>query len=434
VGFESIAEVRVDPGSAYVYEEGWQSWSPAGVYRASATSPRPPDRRAHTMGWRPEKVLPRSGFQGEGVLAVAAAGEPVRIWHSPEPGREVASIRVEARTSRLLVSADGPVLELGFEGNLQEALAALGERLAPGEIGSIPPGWCSWSCYFRDVTEAAILENLDAAARLELPVEIVQVDDGYESGIGDWPADDPRFGSLRRTAERIRAAGKVPGVWTAPFLVGERSALAAEHPEWLVAGADAGWNWDQRLLALDVTDPGAAAHLREAYATLAAWGFGYHKLDFLYAGALEGPRHGDCSALDAYREGVRLVREGAGSEAILLGCGAPLLPSIGLVDAMRIGPDVLPEPSGDPPVGAEPDLGEVIARTRARTWTHGRLWVADPDCLVARPEIAEREAWAAHVEAFGGLAFSGDRLAALDDRGLELTRRVLRPSSTTPPA
>ena len=39
MGFESIAEVRVDPGSAYVYEEGWQSWSPAGVYRASATSP-----------------------------------------------------------------------------------------------------------------------------------------------------------------------------------------------------------------------------------------------------------------------------------------------------------------------------------------------------------------------------------------------------------
>ncbi len=128
------------------------------------------------------------------------------------------------------------------------------------------------------------------------------------------------------------------------------------------------------------------------------------------------------------------MREGAGSKAILLGCGAPLLPSIGLVDAMRIGADVLPEPSGDPPVAAEPDLGEVIARTRARTWTHGRLWVADPDCLVARPELAEREAWAAHVEAFGGLAFSGDRLAALDDRGLELTRRVLRPSSTTPPA
>jgi len=53
---------------------------------------------------------------------------------------------------------------------------------------------------------------------------------------------------------------------------------------------------------------------------------------------------------------------------------------------------------------------------------------------VARPEIAERKAWAAHVKAFGGLAFSGDRLAALDDRGLELTLRGFRPSSTTPPA
>lgn len=35
---------------------------------------------------------------------------------------------------------------------------------------------------------------------------------------------------------------------------------------------------------------------------------------------------------------MRLIRAGAGPDAILLG-GGPLLPSIGLVDAMRIGPD-----------------------------------------------------------------------------------------------
>jgi hypothetical protein len=54
-----------------------------------------------------------------------------------------------------------------------------------------------------------------------------------------------------------------------------------------------------------------------------------------------------------------------------------------------------------------------------------RLWVSDPDCLVARPEIPERERWAAHVGTYGGLVVSGDRLDRLDDRGLELTRSAM---------
>ena len=417
-----------------VYEEGWQSWSPAGVYAATGTSPRPPNRRSHTMGWRAEKELPSRGFQGEGILAVAVPGEPARVWHAPTPFDEVASIRCEAAGDRLLVSADGPVLELTVEGTLDEALAAVGDLLSPDDMRPVPPGWCSWSAYFGKVTEADVLANLRAAERLRLPIEIVQVDDGYEAGIGDWLDDDPRFGSVRRAAERIAGAGKVAGIWTAPFLVGERSELAAAHPEWLVDGAGAGWNWGQRLRVLDVTHPAAAAHLRGLYAELARRGFGFHKLDFLYAGALPGGRHEDGTPLAAYRVGLRLVREGAGPEALLVGCGAPLLPSVGLVDALRVGPDVLPEPRRDPPVAEEPDLGEVIARTSARAWTHGRLWAADPDSLVARPGIAGRDAWAAHVATYGGVAFSGDPLEALDGRGLELTRAALRRSSTAPAA
>ena len=427
-------EIAADPSSIRIYEEGWQSWSPAGVYQVTAASPRPPDRRSHTMGWRPGRKLPAVGFQGEGILGIAAPGDPTRIWHAPAPDCEVASIRCEATDDRLVVSADGPVVELVVEGALHEALAALGDLLSPGEIRSLPPGWCSWSAYFGDVTESDVLENLEAAERLGLPLEVVQVDDGYEAGIGDWLDDDPRFGSLRRVAESVAAAGKVAGVWTAPFLVGERSDLAAAHPDWLVRGADAGWNWGQRLLVLDVTNPDAAEHLRDVYAALAQRGFGFHKLDFLYAGALAGGRRADTTPLAAYREGLRLVREGAGPGALLVGCGAPLLPSIGLVDALRVGPDVLPEPRGEPPVAEEPALDEAIARTRARAWTHGRLWAADPDSLVARPEIAARESWAGHVMAYGGVVFSGDPLQALDERGLELTRAALRPSSTTPVA
>ncbi len=156
------------------------------------------------------------------------------------------------------------------------------------------------------------------------------------------------------------------------------------------------------------------------YRTLSDWGFSYHKVDFLYAGAIEGRRHSNCSGLDAYREGLRLVRAAIGPDALLLACGAPLLPSIGLCDAMRVGPDVLPEG-----LDQEPDLESLFRITKTRSWMNGRFWVNDPDCLVARPEIVEREALASFLEGYGGVAFSSDRLAALDARGLELTRRVL---------
>jgi alpha-galactosidase len=349
-----------------VYAEGWQSWTP-----------------------------PTTAPEGHGLLVVSD-GDGVRAFLDRDGGR-------------VGLGHDGETLEAP---NLTSALAAVADLLSPGRPRAIPPGWCSWSQYFSHVTAADVVENVDAARKLELPIEIVQVDDGWEAGIGDWLDVSPRFGSLSEVVAHIHDAGMRAGIWTAPFLVGDRSALAAAHPDWIVPGADAGRNWGQRLGVLDLSNADAAAHLGHVFRTLAEWGFTYFKLDFLFAGALPGT--------DVYREGLRIVREATGPAAILLGCGAPVFPSIGLVDGMRIGPDVLPELPNE-----APDLPHVIRSTAARSWMNGALWINDPDTLVARPEIAEREEWASHLERYGGLAFSSDRLAALDERGLELTRSVL---------
>jgi alpha-galactosidase len=439
VSFTEIAEVA-SPDGMVVYEYGWQSWSPSGTYAATATSPRPAGRDRQVLGFRPEKALPRSGFQGEGLLALSPReGGTARIWAATDPAVEVASIRARLVDGRLVVSADGPVTETALTApDLEAALAGwaggYGRLHAGDPAGPIPPVWCSWYHYFAGVTALDIIENLGSARRLGLPIGVVQLDDGYSGDLGEWLRTTDGFGlPLAGVAGEIRDAGLRAGIWTAPLLVGSRSRIAAEHPGWLVRGADAGWNWGQRLRVLDVTHPDAAAHLQDVFRRLMAWGFDYFKLDFLYAGALPGRRHQDASPIAAYREALRLIRDAAGGQATLLGCGAPLLPSLGLVDAMRVGPDVAthyePGPGGD--LSAPSGRGAALT-VRARAFQHGRFWINDPDCLIARPEMEHREEWAETVERWGGLRASGDRLAALDGWGLETTRRLLVPSTPRP--
>lgn len=78
--FDVVAEVVTDLGRAYVYEHGWQSWSPAGLYPALLdVSPRPKRRIWQTMSFRPEQPAPERGFQGEGLLAVVPSEGSVRL-------------------------------------------------------------------------------------------------------------------------------------------------------------------------------------------------------------------------------------------------------------------------------------------------------------------------------------------------------------------
>jgi alpha-galactosidase len=459
VGFAEVAEIQVLPGSAQVYEHGWQSWTPTTAYRLQDRPHRPVGGVRRVMCYRPERIPPDSGFQGEGLLAVDPGdGGLVHVLATPDGSTHMPSIRAERRGGRVVVRADGPVEHVEMEvpaameasrgagpggepgtggghlGRVGAALATWAERYA--ERAGLqaprpaPTAWCSWYHYFTKVTEADVLENLDAMDDLHLPIEVVQLDDGYQAEIGDWLELSGRFRSLGDLVGRIRQRGRRAGIWVAPFLVGTRSRIFAEHPEWLVRGAGAGHNWDQDLRALDVTHPGAAAWLAEVFASLAGLGVDYFKIDFIYAGALEGGRHEDASALSAYRRGLELIRGAIGPDPYLLGCGAPILPSAGLVDAMRISPDVAPQYESPDTDLSRPSQRAAVLTGRGRQWQHGRFWVNDPDCLLARPAVERREAWAAHVAEVGGLVASSDRLRDLDDWGLETTRRQLDTAST----
>ena len=408
---EELTRVPVDPRRAVVYEHGWQSWSPTAAYAAGERPARPVSEDRRVGNYRSDRDWPASVYAGEGLLAVdPGTGEGVHVFGAPSPEGPIPSVRAVADGDGVVVSADGPVDHLVVEGSLEHALARWGdgfaERAGAGPPRVAPTVWCSWYHYFTEVTQGDIEENLAAIGELDLDIEVVQIDDGYQSEMGDWLTLSDRFSSLADVVADIRGRGLRAGIWVAPFFLGARSETLAAHPDWVVGGADPGSGWDQRLHALDTTHPGAVDYLRRVFGSFRDIGIDYFKVDFLYAAAMDGDRAEDVPGVEAYRRGLRTIREAIGPEAYLLGCGAPILPSVGLVDAMRVGPDI--SSSFEPEDGdlSQPSQRAAAANTRWRAWQHGRFWVNDPDCLVAGAHVERREEWARVVERYGGLRSS----------------------------
>jgi alpha-galactosidase len=442
--FREVASWKYEPKSARCYAEGWQSWSVAEVVPVTQPPWRPGSEDSLIIDW-PAGGAPEAGVvQASGLFALGAGdGGPVHVLGALDARHSVPRVRARFAGGICTVSADGDLSEVVDDGpgGMEGALARFGDRFAAAAgvaaLRQVPPMWCSWYTYFEKVSASSVLSNLEAMDGLGIPVDIVQVDDGYEAAVGDWLVVSDHFGDLSKTFEAVLRSGRRGGIWTAPFAVGSKSALAAVHPEWLVRDAcgepvsaghilrDQGW-------ALDVSHPGASAYLRDVFGTMRSYGVDIFKLDFIYAGALEGRRHELLTGVEAYRLGLQLVREAVGADALLLGCGAPLLPSVGLVDAMRIGPDIASTYASDPLQRTMPCQENAARNVRARAWQHGRFWVNDPDCLLLGPLAERREEWAALVEKLGPMRSSGDDLSSLDTWGQEASRRLLRAAGTGP--
>jgi alpha-galactosidase len=425
---EVVDEVEVDPRLARVYAEGWQSWSPATWYPVSARPLRPGEGWQHTMRFRPGTPVDRDAFQGEGLLVVdPGTGAPARSYGASGLV-DVPTITATSVGDRVLVRADGPLVR-GRAAGGESALTAYADEVAAmaGVAVAAPPTvWCSWYRYFEKVTADDVRSDLRALDDLDLPVDVVQVDDGWSTGLGEGLRVSDHFGSLDSLLDDIRSSGRRIGLWLAPFVVGAGSSLATEHPDW-VAGP-AGRNWGDDLVGLDLTHPGVLDLLAATFTRLVDLGADYLKLDFLYGGAVPGTRREDMTGAEAYRSGLSLIREVVGPEVYLVGCGAPLLPSVGLVDAMRVSPDTFHEGGEN---GGHGLRG--LMPLAARAWQQGRWWVNDPDCVVARPSYADRERWASAARTFGGLRSFSDHLAELDDRGRAAVRDLLADGGTDRP-
>ncbi len=304
------------------------------------------------------------------------------------------------------------------------------------EVGhQLPSGWCSWYHYYAKVSQQDLCENLAVACDRGVSWRYFVLDDGYESAVGDWLGTNDRFpDGLASVAEGIAAAGMTPGLWIAPFIVRRNSRLYRERPEWLLRNGQgkpvlAGWNptWglEGRFYGLDTTHPGFQERLRLWINTIVhEWGFRFLKLDFTYGASLYGlARDRSLSAAERLALGYRLIRETAGGDVFILGCGSPLSPAIGWVDALRIGPDVAPYWFAKYRYHLTRDPNALCTKFAIRSilnrcQMHRRLWINDPDCLLLRETDTkltpdERMSLVNAVVITGGMHLISDRLCQL---------------------
>jgi alpha-galactosidase len=297
-----------------------------------------------------------------------------------------------------------------------------------------PIGWCSWYQYFGKLEWGDIIKNLDIAKREKgFPFDVFQIDDGYEQDIGDWMVTKQGYPPVRELVHAIESRGFIAGIWTAPTSVAETSRLFAEKPGWMVSERKAPKfcykAWSKKIYALDTTNPDAKNWLFETFQSLKKTGFDYFKIDFMFSAAMPGTRKKNFTPIQAYREGLRVIKKAVG-ESFILGCGAPLLPSAGLVDGMRVGEDTAPYWKTKPSPFQGPNAYFALKNAILRQFMHKKLWLNDPDCLLLRSKDIkltenERELYALVAGALDNMLIDSDDLSLVDEAGKRLFAKAI---------
>jgi alpha-galactosidase len=375
---------------AQFYRHGHNSWSPCGWRRLSQPPLRVADPRRRLAA---DDTVWDDPHRHHSSAVAALRDDGGRVLLLGALGLDIPRLAADQDTLTGWYERHGAPWFLAY-GEEDEVFAAYTAQLA-ARLGSrgrrAGNVWCSWYAYYETVTEAQLTK--DIAALRGLPFDVVQVDDGWEVCVGDWYPNEKFPSGMRALADRIRDVGLVPGLWLAPFIALPGSRLATRHPELLVPDergepAVAGYNWDTGYHALDLTRPDARDHLAELIGRVVhEWGFRYLKLDFVNAALAPTRRPAGPGREQVYRDALALIREVAGDDVYLLGSGAPLLPSLGLLDGIRSGPDVAPIWQNY----ASNDPSDAMARNAVVNAVH-RLWQTplievDPDVVYFRSRL-----------------------------------------------
>ena len=299
-------------------------------------------------------------------------------------------------------------------------------------------GYTSWYNYYQNINEKIILRDLDAISEKTDKVNTFQIDDGYQTSVGDWLSiNKTKFpNGMKPIVEKIHAKGWQAGLWLAPFGAQKGSKLASEHSDWLVKGKNGkpimvGANWGG-FYAIDIDNADARAYIKNVFDTvLNDWGFDLVKLDFLYATAVV-PLHNKTRGQLAY-ESIDFLRECVGDKQIL-GCGVQQMPCFGKVEYMRIGADMA--------LGwkhkffrnlthrEDVSTPNAIHNSVYRRCLNNRAFLCDPDVFLLRRSnihftFEQQKVLAKFIKLFGSVLFMSDNVDEYDDEQMAVFNDTL---------
>ncbi|MFI9489591.1 glycoside hydrolase family 36 protein [Promicromonospora sp. NPDC052451] len=370
-----------------VYRNGQNSWSPTG-WRGLAQAPlrvADPRRRqtADDTGWddplRHHSSWLISVTDGSAAYLLGCLEGDTPRLHAD---RDVLAAWTETgrpATWVLLSGAEDAVFTR-YRDLLADRYGVLDQD--PGTV------WSSWYSLYETVSRADLDKIVPQLP--ELGFDTVQIDDGWEQMVGDWTPNEKFAAGMKDAAAMITDHGMRPGLWVAPFIALPGSRVVRRNPQMLLRDADgapvrAGSNWGSHYHTFDFTRPDAREMLVETVSRVVHdWGFTYLKLDFVNAGAVAGVRAEDVDREAAYRSAIQAVRDAVGPDVYLLGSGAPVFPSLGVLNAVRTGPDVAPMWDNY----ASDDPSDAMARNAVfngvnRLWLRGLIGI-DPDVVYFR--------------------------------------------------
>ena len=311
---------------------------------------------------------------------------------------------------------------------------ALYPRKNTGRVDHLA-GYTSWYNYYQNINEEIILRDLNGLKRAGDSANIFQIDDGYETKVGDWDIDEKKFpNGLKPIVDKIHEQGLKAGLWFAPFAAQFNADIVKTHPDWLVRDkhnrklvSGAAWGG---FFALDFEKEEVRDYIKAYFdKVFDEWGFDMVKLDFLYAAAIL-PRNNKtrgqlmCEAMDFLRECCR--------DKIILGCGVPLAPAFGVVDACRISCDV--ENTFKEKFYVKVTNQEIISAKMAmvnsvyRRHLNGRIWANDPDVFFLRDggmkkagyTMQQKRLLATVNHMFGNVLFVSDDIGEYDSEKMEI--------------
>ncbi len=351
-------------------------------------------------------------------------------------------------------TVESETLVFGYFADARLGLEAYADAIAKYYRIALPPQptvYCTW--YHAGASnERDILKNAAFAEKHLAPYgfSVMQIDDKWQDGAQiEGPrknftrhrSDGPYPTGMAATAAQLKRLGMVPGIWFMPFAGTWDDPYFADKQDMFARKDGKPYVVRWGGTCFDLTNPRTRAYVYDVARRIAQdWGYEYFKLDGLWTGMAtgmcyvnEGYKEDDLGSTElydpnmthvqAYRDGLKLVREAAGPDVFILGCNVAqnmrvLGASFGLVDAMRIGPDNGRNWSS---MCRGPFSGSTTY------FLNKRVWYNDPDPIYVRDSVPLEHARAltSWVTLTGQLNASSIQFESLSPERLHLLQRTM---------